>query len=196
MNADGRHDDVRLPFAFGDGDTAGTGVVRPWRRADRASLLRHADNPNVARYLSSRFPHPYTPADADAWFAFLEGQGEPTSFAIEVDGEAVGGVGLRGSDDPEFSHSAELGYWLGEAYWRRGIVTAAVAAFVPFAMHRWNLARLTAYANPRNHGSVHVLEGAGFVREGLIRARAIRDGVVHDHVAYGLVDASRLQPGG
>ena len=64
--------------------------------------------------------------------------------------------------------------------------------FVPFAVTRWNLARLTAYANPRNVGSVHVLEGAGFVREGLMRARAVRDGEVHDHLVYGRVEPSRL----
>jgi RimJ/RimL family protein N-acetyltransferase len=192
MNGDGERGDLRLPFAFGDGTpAAGAGVVRPWRRTDRDALLRHADNPNVARYLSLRFPNPYTPADADAWFAFVDAQAEPEALAIEVDGEAVGGVGVR-RGDAEFAHSAELGYWLGQAYWRRGIVAAAVAAFVPFAMARWRLARLTAYVHPRNVGSIHVLEGAGFVREGLVRARAIRDGVVHDHLAYGLVDPRRL----
>lgn len=65
----------------------------------------------------------------------------------------------------------------------------------PFVMARYGLARLTSYANPRNLGSIHVLEGAGFVREGLIRARAIRDGVAHDHVAFGLVDPARLPAG-
>lgn len=186
--------DVRLPFAFGDGTpAAGTGVVRPWRRSDRASLLRHADNANVARYLSTRFPHPYTPADADAWFGFVESQDDPQVWAIVVDDEAVGGIGLRNGSDPEFAHAAELGYWLGEAYWRRGIVAAAVAVVVPFVMARYGYARLTAYANPRNVGSVHVLEGAGFVREGLMRARAIRDGIAHDHYVYGLVDTGRLR---
>ena len=180
--------EVRLPFAFADG----TGVLRTWRRSDRASLLRHADNANVARFLSTRFPHPYTGRDADAWFAFLDAQREPEALAIDVGGEAVGGVGLRRPADPEFAHTGELGYWLGEAFWRRGIVTAAVAVFVPFAMARWNLARLTSYANPRNAGSVHLLENAGFVREGLIRARAIRDGIVHDHLVFGLVDPRRL----
>ena len=193
MNAAAATGDLRLPFAFGNGTpAAGTGVVRPWRRSDRASLLRHADDADVARFLSTRFPHPYTPADADAWFASVEAHGEPEALAIEVDGEAVGGVGLRRSGDAEFAHSAELGYWLGQAYWRRGIVAAAVAVFVPFAVTRWNLARLTAYANPRNVGSVHVLEGAGFVREGLMRARAVRDGEVHDHLVYGRVEPSRL----
>ena len=188
--------EVRLPFRFVDhAGATGDGVVRPWRRADRDELLRHADNPNVARYLSTRFPHPYTPADADAWFAFLEAQPDPAAWAIVVDGEAVGGIGLRRSDDPEFAHAAELGYWLGEAHWRRGIVGAAVRVVVPFAMARYRLARLTSYANPRNLGSLHVLQAAGFVREGLMRARAIRDGEVHDHVVFGLVDAGRLRRG-
>jgi RimJ/RimL family protein N-acetyltransferase len=178
---------VSLTFGF-DG---GQGRVRPWRRDDRDALLRHADNPNVARYLSLRFPNPYTPADADAWFAFVESMDDPDAWAIEVEGEAVGGIGLR-RGFAEFAHSAELGYWLGQAHWRRGIVAAAVRVVVPFAMARWNLARITAYVNPRNIGSVRVLEGAGFVREGLVRARAVRDGEVHDHLMYGLVDPARL----
>ena len=194
MNGDGVRGDVRLPFVFVDATgMQGEGVVRPWRRADRAALLHHADNPNVARYLSTRFPNPYTGADADAWFAFVESAGDPAAWAIDVGGEAVGGIGVRRPADPEFAHSAELGYWLGEAHWRRGIVGAAVRVVVPFVMARYGLARLTSYANPRNVGSLHVLESAGFVREGLIRARAIRDGAVHDHVVFGFVDLSRLR---
>lgn len=179
--------EVSLAFDF----EGGTGRIRPWRRDDREALLRHADNPNVARYLSLRFPNPYTPADADAWFDFLDSQDEPEGWAIEVDGEAVGGIGVR-RGDAEFAHSAELGYWLGQAQWRRGIVAAAVGVVVPFVMARWKLVRLTAYVNPRNVGSVGVLEAAGFVREGLVRARAIRGGEVHDHLMYGYVDLSRL----
>lgn len=179
--------DVALPFSFLDG----TGLVRPWRRSDRDSLLRHADNVNVSRYLSLRFPYPYRPSDADAFFALLGSQADPEAWAIEVEGEAVGGIGVR-RGAAEFAHSGELGYWLGEAFWRRGIVGAAVRVAVPFAMARWNLSRLTAYADVRNEGSIHVLEGAGFVREGLVRARAIRDGEVHDHVAFGRVDFARL----
>lgn len=179
---------VSLRFDF----TGGSGLVRPWRRSDREALLRHADNPNVARYLSLRFPSPYTPADADAWFDLVDGQHDPEAWAIDVDGEAVGGIGVRRGQG-EFAHSAELGYWLGEAWWRRGIVAAAVRVTVPFAMARWSLARLTAYASARNVGSVRVLEGAGFVREGLVRARAMRDGHAYDHVMFGLVDPRRLR---
>lgn len=169
----------------------GLGVVRPWTRADRAALLRHADNPNVARYLSLRFPNPYHEVDADAWFDFLESQDGPEAWAIEVDGEAVGGIGVR-RGQAESSHSGELGYWLGEAYWRRGIVSAAVRVVVPFAMARWNLSRLCAYAASDNVGSIRVLEGAGFEREGLMRARAIRNGRAQDHLVFGLVKQSLL----
>lgn len=179
---------ISLAFVF-DG---GQGRVRPWRRDDRDSLLRHADNPNVARYLSLRFPNPYTPADADAWFAFLEAQEDPEAWAIEVDGEAVGGIGVR-RGAAEFSHSGELGYWLGEAHWRRGVMSSAVQAVVPFAMARWNLSRLCAYAATGNAGSIRVLEGAGFVREGMMRARAIRHGQVQDHLVFGLLDDAALR---
>ena len=169
-----------LPLAFG------TGSVRAWRRDDRAALLRHANNPRVARWLSLRFPHPYTTADADAWFEFLESQAEPEGWAIDIGGEAVGGIGVRRGSG-EFAHSGELGYWLGEAFWGRGIMSAAARAVVPFAMARWRLSRLTAYAASDNIGSIRVLEKAGFVREGLMRARAVRDGLAQDHVVFGLV---------
>lgn len=162
----------------------GPGRIRPWRRDDRAALLRHANNPAVARWLSPRFPHPYAPADADAWFDFLEPQAEPEGLAIELGGEAVGGIGVR-RGSAEFAHSGELGYWLGQAFWGRGIMSAAVKAFAPFAMDRWRLLRLTAYAASDNPGSIRVLEKAGFEREGLMRARAVRDGVAQDHVVFG-----------
>lgn len=171
-----------LPLDFG------TGRVRPWRRGDRDALLRHANDPAVARFLSLRFPHPYTPADADAWFDFLDAQDDPEGWAIEVGGEAVGGIGVR-RGAAEFAHSGELGYWLGQAFWGRGLVTAAVRAVVPFAMARWGLSRLTAYAASDNPGSIRVLEKSGFQREGLMRARAIRDGRAQDHVVFGLVRA-------
>ncbi|MFC4727198.1 GNAT family N-acetyltransferase [Coralloluteibacterium thermophilus] len=161
----------------------GRGRIRPWRRGDRAALLRHADDPLVARYLSLRFPHPYRPEDADAWFGFVEGQAPLSAFALDVEGEAVGGIGLR-LGELEFAHSAELGYWLGRRHWRRGIVGAAVAAFVPWAAERFGLRRIAAYADVRNLGSVRVLERNGFAREGLLRCRAIRDGDPQDHLAF------------
>jgi ribosomal-protein-alanine N-acetyltransferase len=86
-------------------------VLRPWRVGDEASLAEHANDRDVWRNLRDHFPHPYARADAEAWVAFASKQAQPTSFAIEVDAEAGGGIGLTLHDDVE-RVSAEIGYWL------------------------------------------------------------------------------------
>ena len=89
-------------------------------------MVRYANNANVSRYLRDRFPYPYTMAHARGFLAGAVGEeGEPTKFAIAVDDEAVGGIGLiPGADIEQFS--AEIGYWLGEPFWGRGIAPGAV----------------------------------------------------------------------
>lgn len=161
-------------------------VVRDWTPADKDDLLRVADNTRVARNLTHGFPQPYTAADADAWFAFLAGMAEPTHWAIEVDGRAVGGIGLEVGEGV-FARSADFGYWLGEPYWGRGIMTAAVGVVAPYAMARFGLRRLEAGVFARNPASVRVLEHCGFVLEGVARAAVWKDGVVIDRLVYALV---------
>lgn len=159
----------------------GLGTIRPWRRADRAALLRHANDPAIPRYLASRFPHPYTGADADAWLDLVTAQASLPAFALEVGGEAVGGIGLRLETQPDLAHGVEIGYWLGQALWGRGVMTAAVGAFVPWAVAEHGFSRVAAHVATGNPGSVRVLEKSGFQREGLLRRRAIRDGIAQDH---------------
>ena len=103
-------------------------VVRPWRAADLDALVRHADNPRIAANLRDAFPHPYTRAAGEAWLALAAKMNPASSFAIEVNGEAAGGIGVHLRGDVE-RVSAEVGYWLGEAHWGKGIVTAALRAF-------------------------------------------------------------------
>ena len=96
---------------------AGPCLLRPWRPSDHDALLRHADNPRVARYLRDLFPHPYTSEAARAWLSRpLHAARPPTAFAIEVGGEAAGGIGLVPGTDVE-RFSAEVGFWLGEEFW-------------------------------------------------------------------------------
>ena len=95
---------------------------------DEPALVRHADNRKIWLNVRDRFPHPYTPADAEAWVARAAAATPETQFAIEVEGEAVGGVGLFLQADVE-RYSAEIGYWLGEALWGRGLATAVVRGF-------------------------------------------------------------------
>ena len=101
--------------------------LRPWKEGDEESLVRHANNRAIWRNLRDLFPHPYTLADARHWIQIANPSLKTTNFAIVVDGAAVGGIGLVLKDDV-FRRSAEIGYWLGEEYWGRGIVSEAVRA--------------------------------------------------------------------
>jgi RimJ/RimL family protein N-acetyltransferase len=167
-----------------------TCVVRDWSRSDKASLVRHANNRNVWRNLTHLFPHPYTDANADAWFAHLESMPAPTHWAIEVEGSAVGGVGCTiGKGIRE--KSARFGYWLGEPYWGRGIVTAAVQRVAPYVLEHFPLVRLESPVFAWNPASMRVLEKCGFVRECVHRASVLKDGEIIDEVLYALVDRTQ-----
>jgi RimJ/RimL family protein N-acetyltransferase len=161
----------------------GVCAVRSWRLEDAASLARHANNRNVWRNLRDLFPHPYTPADADR---FLRGNAatEPeVNFAIEVDGEAAGGIGFRLGTDVE-RVSAELGYWLSEEHWGRGITTVAVRAVTAYAISEHGLTRVFAVPFEGNAASCRVLEKAGFVLEGTMLRSVLKDGKILDSLLY------------
>ena len=99
-------------------------VLRPWVPADKPSLIANANNRNVWRNLNDVFPHPYTDADADAWFRIAGSPERSIKLAIDLNGVAIGGIGARAGEGI-FVRTAHFGYWLGETYWGRGIVTAA-----------------------------------------------------------------------
>ena len=161
-------------------------VLRPWSEGDEVSLVRHANNYEVWRRLRDRFPHPYTQADAEQWIAFAT-QETQTHFAIEVHGEATGGIGLElGSEINR--RSAEIGYWLGEAFWGKGITTAAVRALTSYGFEAFNLTRIFAVPFANSSASIRVLEKCGYIREGVMRRSAIKEGVVLDQVLYAFTD--------
>jgi len=165
----------------------GTCVVRDWARSDKDALLRFANNRNVWRNLAHIFPHPYTETDAERWFSYLERMSEPTHWAIEVEGQAVGGIAVMVREGI-YIKSAGFGYWLGEPYWGRGIMTEAVKAVSRYAMSRFGLIRLESPVFEWNPASMRVLEKCGFVREGVSRASVFKDGQVINQVVYALVD--------
>jgi ribosomal-protein-alanine N-acetyltransferase len=162
--------------------------VRPWRLADADSLVRHANNLNVAKQLRDRFPHPYGRANALTFLKFATQDEDPTNLAIEVHGEAVGGIGYVPGSDIE-RYSAEIGYWLGEAYWGRGIVTEALSLVTEDVFRRRNLLRLFALPFADNVASTRVLEKAGYICEGILRGSAVKFGKPRDQAIY-----ARLNP--
>ena len=161
----------------------GSCVVREWAPADKPALLRFANNRAVWRNLTHRFPHPYTEADADAWFARFERHATATAWAIEVEGVAAGGIGMEPGEGV-YAKSARFGYWLGEPYWGRGVMTAAVRGTVDYIFGQFDLVRLEAPVFEWNPASMRVLEKCGFVREGVLRRSVEKDGQIIDAVVY------------
>ena len=166
-------------------------VVRPWSEGEEPSLARHANSYQIWRRVRDRFPHPYTPADAERWVSSARRQDPQTHFAIEVDGEAAGGIGLEIGDDIE-RRSAEIGYWLGEVQWGRGITTAAVRALTGYGFEALDLTRIFAVPFVDNSASMRVLERCGYAREGTMRRSAIKEGVVMDQMLYAVTDRDEL----
>jgi RimJ/RimL family protein N-acetyltransferase len=166
---------------------AGTVIVRHWRAADAGDVARHANDRRICQNLRDAFPHPYSTADAARFIAMATATSPQTYFAIEVEGHAAGGIGYTPHVDVE-RISAELGYWLGVAFWGRGIVTAAVRAVTAhaFAVDPM-LQRLYAVPFATNPASARVLEKAGYRREGTLRQSAFKDGRVLDQWIYAIV---------
>ena len=162
--------------------------VRSLRPDDAESLTVHANNREVWINLRDGFPHPYTLADADNFIKHCL-QPPETTFAIAVDGEAVGAMGFVLGSDVE-RVSAELGYWLGESFWGSGIVTAAVSAVTDYAIREHHLTRIYATPFAGNNASMRVLEKAGYLLEGIMRRSAIKDGKIIDEFLYAFVVAS------
>ena len=157
--------------------------IRPWRRTDLDSLVEHANNRKIWLNLRDAFPHPYTPRAGRAFLRRMRTATPQTTFAIAVDGRAVGGVGFVLHSDVE-RVSAEIGYWLGEPFWGRGIATEAVVAVTDHAIRTHELTRVFAVPFAWNTASCRVLEKAGYVLEGRLRRSVIKDGIITDQMQY------------
>lgn len=157
--------------------------IRSWTLRDEAALTKYANNRRIWINLRDAFPYPYTEKDARAWIRQATGQTPETSFAIALPEEAIGGVGIHLQEDV-FRRTAEIGYWLGEPFWGRGIVTRAVKTFGEYAFMNFDLARLQAGVFAWNPASARVLEKAGYTCEGRLRKNVIKDGKMTDWLVY------------
>ena len=160
--------------------------VRSFRDTDAAELARHANNRKVWLQLRDRFPHPYSIDDACRFIAFARGGDPETVFAVTVSDVAVGSIGATLRDDVERC-SAEVGYWLGEPYWGRGIATLALTGFTRYALTAYDLERLYAVPLASNTASCRVLEKVGYRLEGRMRRSAIKDDSVQDQLLYAIL---------
>jgi RimJ/RimL family protein N-acetyltransferase len=158
-------------------------LLRPWKEDDAAALVQHANNRKVWRNLRDAFPHPYTAKDAVRWLDSVRGMSPVRFFAIDVGGEAVGSIGVSPFTDVN-ARSAEIGYFVGEEFWSRGIATEAVRACSEYAFRELDLVRLQAGIFAWNAASMRVLEKCDYVREGVLTKSVWKDGELIDSMLY------------
>ncbi|MBS1730876.1 MAG: GNAT family N-acetyltransferase [Bacteroidetes bacterium] len=158
-------------------------LLRPWKLDDLDSLVLHANNPRIAQFMTDAFPHPYTPDAGKKFIQYATKDHTVHIFAIEVKGKAVGGIGIHPQQDV-FRKNAEIGYWLGEAYWNTGIMTQALSQIVTIAFINLNFERVFARPFSTNTASQKVLEKCGFKMEAILKKTIYKDGLYLDELIY------------
>ncbi|RYU78739.1 N-acetyltransferase [Hymenobacter persicinus] len=158
--------------------------LRPWTAADAPSLAAQANDRGVWQNLRDVFPHPYSETDAQGYISFVSApDSADIHLAFEVDGAAVGSISVVFQADI-YHRSAEIGYWLGRAYWGRGLATAAVQALSAYTFAHFDVCRLYATIFDRNTGSARVLTKAGYALEGRLRQSITKDGETLDGLLF------------
>lgn len=161
-------------------------TLREWQLTDIESLVKNANNIHIWRNMTDLFPHPYTQQDAESFIHMNMGKNEQDAFAIVVNGQAVGNIWFdRGKDVERFG--AEIGYWLGEAYWGQNILSDAMQTVRDYIFTKTDIVRLFARAFSYNSGSMRVLEKSGFTKFGMSHQSAIKEGRFVDMPYYELL---------
>ena len=160
--------------------------IRSYETTDKEALLKYANNYNVSKNLRDTFPYPYTEKDADLWISAALNQNPELNFAIANEQELIGGIGLFMQPDV-YRFSAELGYWLAEPFWGKGITTTAVVAVSKYAFEGFNLNRLFAGVFQGNTPSMRVLEKAGYKLEGRLRKAVYKEKCFKDQLMYSIL---------
>lgn len=163
-------------------------ILREWKIEDAASVAKYANNKKIADNLRDAFPYPYTLSNAKDYIGFCINTDRKKNIlrAISIDGIAVGSIGVFGKDDV-YRKSAELGYWLAEDFWNKGIITRAIKQITDIAFKELNIVRIFAEPYFNNIGSRRVLEKSGFELEGILRKSVYKNNLYLDSCIYSII---------
>ncbi len=159
--------------------------IRPWTIDDLDSLVNYANNWKIAKNMTDKFPFPYNKVDGKAFIEFATKDNPIHIFAIDIDGKAVGGIGIHPQDDI-YRKNAELGYWLAEPFWGQGIISDAIKKIVEFAFSTYDIDRVFARPYGTNIASQKVLEKNNFILEGRFDSILIKNGELLDELVYAI----------
>ncbi len=158
--------------------------IRPWKQEDKEPLAAIANNFNIWQNLRDRLPHPYTPEDAEDWINFNKNILPTLNFCIEVDGQVAGSIGLTPQIDVH-RNNMEIGYFLGEPFWHKGIATRAVGLLLQYVAEVFpHISRIYAPVFERNKPSMRVLEKNGFHLEAILKRSVIKNNIVLDEYLW------------
>jgi RimJ/RimL family protein N-acetyltransferase len=160
-------------------------TLRPWVIDDLDCLLKYANNAAIADYMTDQFPHPYTIEKARAFIEQAANASPIHVFAIDINGQAMGGIGIHPQTDIHFKN-AELGYWLAEPLWGQGIITRAILQMADYGFKTYDVNRIFARPFGTNIGSQKALEKAGFTLEGRFEKSLFKNGEYVDELIYAI----------
>lgn len=163
-------------------------IIRKWRMEDAADLAVALNNQHILDNLRDGIPFPYTISDAEDYIEKMisANENEIIARAILADDKVIGSISVNRRDNI-YVRTAEIGYYIAEPYWGRGIVTEAVRQICHYAFENTDLVRIDAAPFAFNRGSCRVLEKAGFQYEGTLRCNAVKNGRIYDMKMYALI---------
>ncbi|WP_379084350.1 GNAT family N-acetyltransferase [Pedobacter sp. UC225_65] len=157
--------------------------LRPFQHGDLSSLVKYANNYNIAKNLSNKFPFPYTQDDGIAFINLALSSNPLQIFAIVVNGEVAGSIGVHPQAD-FYCKNAEMGYWIAEDYWGLGIVPSAIKLMINYGFSTFDITRIYARTFDTNIKSQKVLEKTGFKLEAELKETFYKNGTVYDEMVY------------
>jgi len=160
-------------------------TLRPWKDSDLDSLVKYASNKDIAKYLTNTFPYPYTAEDGKKFIEFTKSFDPIHSLAIIIEGKAIGGIGIHQKEDV-YSKNAEIGYWLAEPFWGKGIMSKAIVEAIDYGFKTFDIDRIFGSVFEPNTGSQKVLEKCGFIFEAKFERTVYKNGEFLNELIYGL----------
>ena len=163
-------------------------MIREWKTEDAPDLAAAINNKKVLDNLRDGIPYPYTEKDAAEFIAAALSAEKDTqySFAICLDEKAIGSIGVFRKDNVH-RYTAEMGYFIAEPYWGKGIMTEAVRQMCSYIFENTDIVRIFAEPYAYNNASCRVLEKAGFQFEGVLRHNAVKNGQSLDMKMYAII---------
>ncbi len=154
-------------------------VLRPWQKQDAQELAAVANNRNIWNNVRDALPNPYTVMDALQWISHVNNQNPVVNFAIVCNGLVTGSIGCTLRDDIA-RKCIEIGYFVGETYWGKGIASEAVKQLTEFIATRLDIVRIEAHVFASNKASMKVLQKNGFYLEAICRKAAYKNNELLD----------------